>query len=300
VNEQDQPGFEEPAFDDPSFDDPAFDELRALLADARATEPVPEDVVARLDATLTSLQAPHTTQVSPDAEPTTEVVVPLRSRLRHGAGRVLVAAAVLAVVGAGGVGIAQLAGDSPGNAGSTADRAASADRAQSGGAGSTTAGAVPEATASEKRSPRAADGARAVPALTSADFAADAAGVMVDLAHPEQTTDLPEGLAGTGATPGPTDSSGQLDSRSPVSGYAAAQPPPVTTSPQHATKSLEALDSCTGPDVPDAVTVPATLDGALVALVFRPPTDSAQRVEAWSCDGATLLESATVPTAPVE
>jgi hypothetical protein len=42
------------------------------------------------------------------------------------------------------------------------------------------------------------------------------------------------------------------------------------------------------------VTYPATFDGTPVALVFRPPSATAQRVEAWSCDGATLLASASV------
>jgi hypothetical protein len=276
VNEHDHPG----------FDDPGFDEVRALLADARVTEPVPDDVAARLDATLASLQAERAAASAPPSGAGHPDVVPLRQRLRRGAGRVLVAAAVVAVVGAGGVRIAQLVGDSSGG---SADSATSADRAQeSGGSGST--GTAPEAPGEVKDAPQAASGARPVPALTTAAFAADAARVMTGLAG-EQTAQL----ASKGATPGPT---GDLDTRSPAAGYDAAGAPPVTATPRDRTDSLLSLDACAGPAAPDAVTVPATLDGGRVALVFRPPTDSGQRVEAWSCDGGTLLQAATVPTTP--
>jgi hypothetical protein len=279
--------------DDPGFDDPAFDELRALLADVRVTGPVPDEVAARLDATLSSLQAERA------AETTDATVVPLRSRWRRGVGRALVAAAVLAVVGAGGVGIAQL-----GSSGSGSDGMTSADRAESdaaGGSGSTTTGASPEGSASEQDVPRSVRGSRPVPSLTTADFGTDAARVMVDLAGLVQTADLSGELAGKSATPAPTDATGQLDSSAETPGYTAVQPPPLTATPQQrSAKSLQALASCAGPDAPESVILPATLDGALVALVFRPPADAAQRVEAWSCDGATLLQSATVPIAPAK
>jgi hypothetical protein len=282
VNEQDQPGSDDQASDDAAFDDPQFDEVRALLADARATGPVPEDVAARLDATLSSLQAERTTGSA--------TVVPLRGRLRHGAGRVLVAAAALVVVGAGAVGIAQLAGDSSGG---SADSSATADRAQDGAGGSGATGSMPGATDVPEEVPRTADGARALPELTTTAFAADAARVMVDLAV-EQSAQT----AGKAATPGATGFSGELDTRSPAAGYTALEAPPVTETPQDTTDSLTSLGGCAGPEAPDAVTVPATLDGGQVALVFRPPTDSGQRVEAWSCDGVTLLQAATVPTTP--
>jgi hypothetical protein len=73
--------------------------------------------------------------------------------------------------------------------------------------------------------------------------------------------------------------------------------PPVTATPEAVTGALSSRAStgCAGPAAPDSVTLPATLDGVPVALVFRPPTSSEQRVEAWSCDGSSLLASATVP-----
>jgi hypothetical protein len=280
VNEQDRPGP-----DDPAFDDPAHDELRALLADVRATEPVPDDVAARLDATLASLQADREavdTHLEPAPASTGEVVVPLPHRLRRGAGRVLVAAAVLAVVGAGGVGIAQLTGDSAGN-----DATTSADQARDdAGGGSAVA---PEATGATGDVPRAAHAARAVPELTTDAFAADAARVMVDLSADQKLTTLDKSMSGS--VPGP---------RSPAEGYAALEAPAVTATPQRPTDSADTLgtSTCAGPEAPDAVTLPATLDGGLVALVFRPPGDATQRVEAWSCDGATLLQAATVSTTP--
>jgi hypothetical protein len=201
---------------------------------------------------------------------------------------VLVAAAALVVVGAGAVGIAQLAGDSSGG---SADSAATADRAQDGAGGSGTTGSVPGATGAPEDVPRSADAARAVPELTTTTFAADAARVMVDLAG-ERVAET----AGKAATAGTDGLNGELDMRSPTAGY-ALEAPPVTASPQDASKSLTSLEGCAGPEAPDAVTVQATLDGGRVALVFRPPTASGQRVEAWSCDGVTLLRAATVPTA---
>jgi hypothetical protein len=285
VNEQDQPGA-----DDPAFDDPAFDDVRALLADARATGPVPDEVAARLDATLSSLQAERASEGTSErtsggtSERTSGTVVPLRGRLRRGASRALVAAAALVLVGAGAVGIAQLAGDS----GGSADSAATADRAQDGAGGT---GSAPEATDAPAQVPRSADAARTIPELSTTTFAADAARVMVDLAG-ERVAET----AGKAATAGTDGLTGELDTRSPTAGY-AIEAPPVTASPQDASKSLTSLESCAGPEAPDAVTVPATLDGGRIALVFRPPTASGQRVEAWSCDGGTLLQAATVPTA---
>jgi hypothetical protein len=72
--------------------------------------------------------------------------------------------------------------------------------------------------------------------------------------------------------------------------------PPVTATPQgYASGDTDSTATCAGPPVTEGVVLPATLDGAPVALVFRPPTATAQRVEAWTCDGATLLASASVP-----
>lgn len=264
---------EDPAVE-PSFDDPALDDLRALLADARVTDPIPDDVAARLDSTLQSLQITRATERDSRTN-----VVPLRHRV----GRVLVAAAAAVVIGAGGVGVAQLARNGNGSADSmTADKAA--------GGAAQEDGLVPGATgqSGSLNAPQAA-AARDVPHLTTAGFARDAARVMrtaylysLDIQSPAPTT----------PTTGP--GSPNADSAAPLSGYLPLQAPPVTATPERAGARDQDLVACAGPDAPDAIVEPATLDGALVALVFRPPTAESQQVEAWSCDGTTLLASAEI------
>jgi hypothetical protein len=251
--------------DEPTFDDPAFDDVRELLADARVTEPIPDDVAARLDATLVSLQAERSA-----TQAASRSVVPLRHRV----GRILVAAAAVVVIGAGGVGIAQLGLD---GSGSNDDSAATSAREDSGGGDS----GAPESADGLAVSPEVPGALirNGVARLSHATFAQDAARVMVAI----------DVLAQRGAT---EDDAAEDLADAPPSGYAEA--PPVTATPQSRIDG-EQVQDCAGPDAADAILVPATLDGATVALVFRPPTDDAQRVEAWSCDGSTLLASASVP-----
>jgi hypothetical protein len=260
--------------DERDFDDPALDEVRRLLAGARATEGVPEDVAARLDATLASLREERSAEDGPAAP-----VVPLRRRFA----RVLVAAAAVVVVGSGGVGIAQLADHGSGSdSRSSADRAVTADRDSAG------AGVAPTApgTAPEKTPLYSALADAALPSLTTARFGQQVSRLMRTTyaadartsAPPTTSQDRSKGLAGE------------------LAASQAPSAPPVTRSPAPATADgAEPAVSCPGPVVPGAITVPAVLDGAPVALVFRPSTPEEQVVEAWSCDGATLLVSATVP-----
>ena len=158
-----------PSFDDPAFDDPAFDDLRALLADARVTEPVPTDVVARLDATLSSLQAERETPAT---------VVLLRRRLAP----ILVAAAAAVVVVAGGLGIAQVVRNDG------ASQTMSADNAASGAQSGPAAPPVPESAAGPSSGAAKGDGPAALasmPAFTTARFAEQVAGLDVaDLISP--------------------------------------------------------------------------------------------------------------------
>lgn len=261
---------------EPSFDDPSFDEIRRLLAEARTDEPVPDDVAARLDATLAGLR-----------EERLAPVVPLRHRL----GRVLVAAAAVVAIGAGGIGIAQLDRDA-----GSADRTSSADKAAGGaetGDDSVT-GAAPEVAGSKALDLLG----KAAPRLSSAHFAADAARTMRALAvHDTKGT-----VDGSAATPSAGTATQTPDQDSPTSGPPSAaqlRAPAVTGTPapleRHEAALTQSLATCPGPVAPQAVTVPATLDGALVALVFRPPTAVGQVVEAWSCDGGSLLASASIP-----
>jgi hypothetical protein len=272
VSDQDQP-----ASGEPTFDDPAFDELRALLAETRVTEPVPADVAARLDTTLASLRDQRRAGADrPDAS-----VLVLRRRV----GRVLVAAAAVAVVVAGSFGIVQSSRNGTDGADSASSVAAdegSADKA-----------APQEPT---ERQPEAVTGSAAVaPQLTRAHFAHDAAAAMRTLSTTEGTLDSASSSpsAPVPGSPDPTDTDGDFA----ANGSKAAQAPPITATPEplRDPATLRGSAGCAGPAAPDAVTLPATLDGVPVALVFRPPTASAQVVEAWSCDGASLLASATVP-----
>ena len=253
---------------DPAFDDPGHDAVRRMLADARVDEPVPADVAARLDATLAALQEERSAPAP---------VVPLRRRF----GRVLVAAAAVVVVGAGAAGIAQVARTGPGSG--SADRAAGGSVTSSRSDSGTTSGGTPK---SVPHAPRVSGlQAQALPRLTTARFG----GQVSQLMRATYAADV------SGETSPGTD-----DSESPTDGLVtreAPAAPPVTQSPEPATGGFagEGGVACAGPQAPGAIVVPATLDGGLVALVFRPPTADAQVVEAWSCDGATLLASVSVP-----
>jgi hypothetical protein len=266
---------------EPSFDDPAHDELRALLADARVTEPVPDAVAARLDATLQSLRAERADE---DDRAGLAPVVPLRRRLA----RVLVAAAAVIVVGAGGFGIARLAGGGGSAGDMSADKASTTSEGSGGGAGTPTVPGLADSLDAPE-----APAAKALPHLTAAHFARDAARVM-------RTTYLSSLDTRSPAPTGTTDSSGQASGGRPSNGVSGSKDfgyvaPPVTATPQSDDSVLGTYRAaCAGPDAPDAVIEPATLDGALVALVFRPPADAAQQVEAWSCDGSTLLATAEI------
>ena len=97
--------------------------VRRLLAEARHTEPMPDDVVARLDRVLADLAADPGSQARPAGEPASgpAPVVHLAERRRR-AGRLLLAAAAVVV---GGIVVAPLVSGGSDSAsetsGSTAD-----------------------------------------------------------------------------------------------------------------------------------------------------------------------------------
>jgi hypothetical protein len=263
-----QDRLDESALEKRAFDDPAHDEIRRLLSEARVTDAVPADVAARLDATLASLREERI------ADERATNVVQMRRRIT----RVLVAAAVVVVVGGGAVGIANLPRSGSGDSNASADSAGSRTLDQGNA----------EKSAPQASSPSGVPGAvaKALPRLTTARFGTGVSRLM------RATYGTLDTRSPQGDTPQPPAASGdQL-----VQGHLAPLAPPVTATPTPAEGSLrDAALACPGPEAPDAVTWPARLDGALVALVFRPPTADAQVVEAWSCDGAALLASATVP-----
>lgn len=126
------PTDDEPQAERASADDEAA--VRRLLADARATGPVPSEVAARLDATLAGLVADRDAGREPtDERPAerTAAVVPLASRRRRTAAGLLVAAAAVVV---GGVAIGESLDSGSGNdsspaAGSAVDRGDNANEA---------------------------------------------------------------------------------------------------------------------------------------------------------------------------
>ena len=93
--------------------DPQAEEVRRLLADARHTAPMPEDVVARLDATLAELAA-EPARLRP--------VTDLATRRRRVTGLLVAAAAVVVL----GVGVQQVVSPTSDDSGS-ADRATTAE-----------------------------------------------------------------------------------------------------------------------------------------------------------------------------
>lgn len=292
MNAQDDQGPE------PRFDDPGYDDLRALLADARADGPVPADVVARLDETLAALTADRRTQPVSDAAAAN--VVPLRRRSRL-APRLLAAAAAVVVVGAGGVGLAQVLSTQNGSDLGTAESADAPVVADGFGP------AAPEAEAPRDQAFDDQDGlvaltkrlsnTKTVPRFTTTGFAREAAAF--------SSQDLALAWGGTLGSTADRDEVTENSPRTPTSpspttelqrgsgGGTAGGSSPATGSPQ--TGYTAAKAACPGPVRTEATVLPVLYDGRPAALAVYPVTDGTQLVEAWSCDGTTLLASTVVP-----
>ncbi|KRF37592.1 hypothetical protein [Nocardioides sp. Soil805] len=114
--------------DDPSLSPAEEAAVRARLAEARHTDPVPEHVVARLDAVLSDLLADRVAEHrAPEPEPLAPVV-PLAARRRRVLTGGLVAAAAVVVLG---VAIPQVLDSTTLSGGD--DAASTADRSAGGG-----------------------------------------------------------------------------------------------------------------------------------------------------------------------
>jgi hypothetical protein len=94
---------------------PEAEAVRRLLAEARHTEPMPDDVVARMDDVLAGLRETGTSGETPSAPDA--AVVPLVTHRRRRAAGLLVAAAAIVV---GGVAVAQHLPTSGGGSGASA------------------------------------------------------------------------------------------------------------------------------------------------------------------------------------
>lgn len=261
--------FENP--DEPDFEDPSYAEISALLAEAAATGPMPPDVASSLDDVLAGLVAER-------ASGTSDTVVPLRRRALN-ARRLLVAAAAVVLVGAGGVGLNQVLRDTTTSTASdaTADAAPQVPAA---------VGATPESTSDLAGSTEdsrgnldqayAARNQWAGIRFTRADFA-------------QQVTSLAKDRDLRGPF---------LDSDVP----APSDAPPASGTPGTATEGSKGLGGtaivpqCPGPPATgDVIVVPITFEGAPAALAVHPLIDGSRYVAAWSCDGHQLLAYATVP-----
>lgn len=291
MNDQENPEHE------PGFDDPAYDDLRALLADARVTEPVPADVAALLEETLAALTADRRTEPVPDEAPAR--VVPLRRRSRF-APRLLAAAAAVVVVGAGGVGLAQVLSTQ-----SASDDMVTAESADAPDVADEFGPTAPGAEAPRDQSLNGLDGlvdlttrlsnTKAVPRFTTAGFAREAAAFSDrDLALTWGDAFLDstsEGVEDTDdSTPTPAKPSPTKKAETASGGSAAAVPGPARPQVGYFT----AKAACPGPVGTEATLVPILYDGRPASLAVYPVTDGTQLFEAWSCDGRTMLASARV------
>jgi hypothetical protein len=281
-------------------EDPSYADITALLAGARAAEPVPDEVAARLDATLAELTA--------DRRRTSEAVVPLAGRRRLTGRRLLAAAAAVVVAGGAGIGLSHLPTSGSPSAGS-------APRSTEAGAAAGTAPVPGTASSLEatkglqdlRNGPLAA----AATAFRTATFARDAAAY---LRHPVVTTQAEVPHAGNALSPAPSPATspgagGTTGLSTPVApGSAAGTGSRAGTTGQdglgardYSTRS-NPLDSaggaaaapCTGPLHPHGATYPITLDGGPAVLVVHPAHAGRRLVQAWSCDGSAVLASARV------
>lgn len=277
-------------FDEPDFDDPAHAEVRDLLASARVEAPLPDDVAARLDATLAELTGRTAGEV-PANEPH-PTVVPLRRRSRI-APRLLAAAAVVVVAGAGAVGLGQVVqntGGSDDKAGTAADSAVARDSA---GGAVVPEAAQPEAPADSSKSldslkgslAYAAAAAGRVPVLTLSEFSSNVGNLNL-----QRTSKLY-------ALTGDTDESRRRPTS--TSSEPGAQDTEATTDNAKTGRAqllaATAASTCTPPKLDGVSSYALVLDGQPAVLVLHPASAGTRLVEAWSCDGTKVLAFTTVP-----
>lgn len=267
----------------PDFDDPSYDAIRELLSDARVDGPIPVDVAARLDATLAELTGrPSSSGGDPADED--RVVVPLRRRL---APRLLAAAAVVLVAGAGAFGLNRVLQDSTG----TADSAAAGVHAEDSGTKATVPASTPVPAPPQPQTALGAttdakawlSGRASVPVLTTAGFAKEAAALQLrDFSvlntAGAQTSASKEDSIGS---PSPTPTEARSYDRSEAT--------------KQARLTATAARRCPGPRIAGTSSYPIVLDGQpAVLVVSRPAKDGSRLVGAWSCDGTRVLAFTTV------
>jgi hypothetical protein len=281
--------------DGPDFEDPAFDEIRSLLSDARATEPMPADVAAGLDDVLAGLLAERSAELADDSTSEAEVI-PLRRRPGWSS-RLLGAAAAVVLLGAGGAGLRVVLSHSgsPSTANvTTADRAASAPvptppkafnstetGATAGGVGGSaglggSAPATPQ-TQLESGSPKPLLSLAQI-RFTRARFDVQAAGYFKQVLAMDRVS-AGSATSGPGIADGP--SNNYLDAWSGSLGDLRGA---KSTTPD-----------CPGPVPNDGAAVyRITFDKHAATLAVHPVVNGSAFVVAWSCDGTQPLAFTTV------
>ncbi|RNL75407.1 hypothetical protein [Nocardioides marmorisolisilvae] len=286
-------------FDDADFDDPAHAAVRDLLASAKVETPIPAEVAARLEATLAELTgaAPRGEAPLPVPDEDDPVVVPLRRRSRL-APRILAAAAVVIVAGAGAVGLGQVLDNTSSNKSASAD---SANTSDAGGSAAVPTVPPPGPVMSPEDSVTEASGKsydfnaalRSVPVLTTDTFATQVSGIDFAQAARRGAKNLNR-LYTLGSTPTTTDqASGDLEDTS-------GSVPTPQSADANASKSTvlalaRAAGQCAGPKIDGTKTYPIVLDNQPAVLVVHPANAGTQLVEAWACDGSKVLAFTTVP-----
>lgn len=270
--------------DVPGFDDPAYDDVRALLAGARGTDPVPDAVAARLDSTLAALQAER---AGTAGDASVAPVVPLRRRSRISA-RVLVAATAVVVLGAGGVGMTQVLRND-------GDQSATVASADAGVESPELAPGAPTSPApSDLDSKSLGDGFARVslPQFTADGFAVEAAAFQTRYRTKSSSLILDESRASAAPSTSPEGS--------PESSPGSTTPAPLGSS-AYSSKNQELLSAlsaakevCPGPIGVGAALFAIQYDGLPTALAIYPAAADSQRFEVWSCDGQTLLATTVV------
>lgn len=267
---------------------PAQDRVvRDLLAGARHTGPLPDDVAARLDATLADLAAARTAGPAPSSTPADEssegapdaTVVPLASRRRRRIGLGLVAAA--AVV-AGGVAVTQVLPQMSGEDAATSSEAGGASSLDAGGAGQQEDG-----VGALSRPPRLSPGtfrrdvlrARGLVGKGVLDTSATSSDATPDAPPDAQDAQGVEGQAG-GETEAENGGEAERDRRS------------AGRAPELAPRLL--ADRC-GIDAGPGRLVVVRYAGQRALLVLRPPAGDRQRADLFPCGAAEPLRSAVLP-----
>lgn len=246
---------------DPELTPEGEEQIRALLAGARHTEPIPAEVAARMDEVLAGLaeeaQPATETATEPAAVPAATSVTPLAGRRRRRTGVLLAAACAVVVAG---VAVRGWEG-SGGGGGSSADSSVVSAERNGDAAGG--------ARANEEDQPKAAPRASSGDKLQGDRPAKDRS--------PEALVDS------VGSAP-------QVHLRTFARDAQALAPVSASAAKPYAAKSV-----CPGSDSwgnGDRVTV--AYRGATAVLVYRPALEGTQRVDLFVCGESEPVRSATI------